>query len=155
MIPLAQVRDHIVRPALDALGLWTKSAELQVIGTGLIESNYDYVAQVRGPALGFFQMEPVTCQDCWDNYLASRQDLRLKVITMMARQDRIGQLAWNAQYAAAMCRIKYLRAPIPMPSPNDLNGMAQMWKDVYNSSQGAGDSQAFVTRATANNLLSI
>lgn len=156
MIPLIQLRDHVVQPALTTLGLYNSSACRLIIGTGLMESDYQYIAQVGGPALGPFQMEPETADDIWDNYLAFNDNLKSSMTSLMvAAADRVSQLAWNWQYAAAMCRIKYLRSPLPLPQSNDLIGMAAIWKQVYNTDQGAGDSQVFILRATNAGLLLI
>lgn len=153
---LSQIRDYVVQPALEKIGLWSIAAERLVIGTGLIESRYEYLAQINGPALGPFQMEPETANDIWENYLAFKNDLRLKVISLMADQnDHTDQLAWNWQYAAAMCRIKYVRSSVPLPDASDIQGMAKMWKQVYNSGLGAGDSQTFYSRAVFAGIQSL
>lgn len=155
-IPLTQIRDIVVRPALQKMGLWSESAERLVIGTGLIETNYDYLSQVNGPALGPWQDEPVTINDTWDNFLSFRNDLKARITDLMVGSvDRVSQVAWNLQYAAALCRLKYLRAPEPLPAPDDIQGMAVMWKKVYNTNMGAGDSQVFYVRAINAGLATI
>jgi hypothetical protein len=52
-------------------------------------------------------------------------------------------LKTNDRYAAAMCRIKYLRAPDALPSENDIQAMANYWKKYYNTPLGAGTPKEF------------
>lgn len=156
MINLADIRDHVIIPALSKIGHAEPAAVRLVIGTGLIESNYQYLAQQGGPALGFWQMEPETCQDIWDSYLTYQPAMRTNILSLLALYgDKFEQLSWNLQYAAAMCRIKYLRAPQVLPHVDDLEGLAQYWKLIYNSPLGAGDPAMFIQRATAYGLMNL
>lgn len=98
-------------------------------------------------------MEPATLNDCYENYLDYRADLKAKVDGFLAAQpatpdgspDKQQQLATNLAYATAMCRIRYYRAPAAMPSdPNDVNALGTYWKQYYNTPQGAGTVEQFV-----------
>lgn len=156
MIPLIQIRDLVVIPALTTIGHAEPAAIRLVIGTGLIESQYSYIAQVGGPALGPWQMEPETCNDAWINYLPYQSALRASITHLMATyQDKVDQLAWNWQYAAAMCRIKYLRSPLPLPAAADVIGLAGIYKTVYNSALGAADPHKFIELATQYGLMDL
>lgn len=156
MINLQNIRDHVVIPALTAIGHNEPAAVRLVIGTGLIESNYDHLAQINGPAVGFWQMELITHDDIWTTYLPSKPKLRVDLMGIMVLyEDKAKQLAWNLRYAAAMCRIKYLRSPQPLPHADDLEGLARYWKLVYNSNLGAGDPAVFIERATAAGLMNL
>ena len=55
-----------------------KALEL-VYNTGLVESKYVYLKQIKGPACGVFQCEPFTCLDMINNYLKYRESLMKKV----------------------------------------------------------------------------
>lgn len=156
MIPLTQIRDLVVIPALTTIGHAEPAAIRLVIGTGLIESQYSYISQVGGPALGPFQMEPETCNDAWFNYLPYQSALRASITHLMATyQDKVEQLSWNWQYAAAMCRIKYLRSPDPLPHVDDLEGMASYHKKIYNSPLGSADPNKFIELATQFGLMNL
>lgn len=156
MIPLTQIRDLVVIPALTTIGHAEPAAIRLVIGTGLIESQYSYISQVGGPALGPWQMEPETCNDCWINYLPYQSVLRASITHLMATyQDKVEQLSWNWQYAAAMCRIKYLRSPDPLPNVDDLEGLSMSWKSIYNSGLGAGSVDKFMQLANQYDLMSL
>ena len=62
-----QFRELIIRPALEAIGLWSQTAENLVLGTAIHESgNFKYIKQVGGgTALSFYQIEPVTADDIY------------------------------------------------------------------------------------------
>lgn len=148
MLNIAQFRTNIVRPTLEALGAYSRAAENLVLGTALQESNLQYLRQLEdGPARGFYQMEPNTHDDIWDNFLAFRAELRARVSAFLAPdRDRIEQLVWNLAYATAMCRVHYLRVPHPLPDPGDIGAMGAYWKQYYNTVQGRGTADEFVKK---------
>ena len=53
----------------------SKDAVSLVWATGLVESNYKYIRQIRGPARGFFQIEPQTAASAVENYLGIGSNL--------------------------------------------------------------------------------
>ncbi|HOO81639.1 MAG TPA: hypothetical protein PK513_03965 [Alphaproteobacteria bacterium] len=146
---IRQLRDYVVRPALERINAWTPNAEQLVIGTALAESRAFFIHQVgRGPARGFFQMEPVTHDDIWERYLSRRPALLNELKGLIMRDmDLHDQLHGNLFYAAAMCRIFYLRFKEPLPEMNDWPGMAAYWKKYYNTPAGAGTVEGFIQKA--------
>ncbi len=118
MLDIAQFRANIVRPTLEAIGAHNRVAEDLVLATALQESNLRYLRQLNdGPARGVHQMEPPTHDDIWENHLAFRAEPSGRVSAFLAPgQDRVDQLVWNLAYATAMCRVHYLRVPIPATS---------------------------------------
>ena len=136
----------VVRPALETLELWSPAAERLVLGTALTESNLDYIEQLGGgPALGYFQMEPATADDIWKNYLWYRSELLWKVMVLSVSDiDRTAQLAGNAYFGAALCRVHYYRVPAALPAVDDSAGLADYWKRYYNTSKGAGTPEHFL-----------
>lgn len=146
MINPAHLRDRVVRPTLEHLGLWSLAAEQLVMGTAAQESNLRHLVQVGGgPALGLWQMEPATYEDIWANYLRFQPDLRAKLSQLVAGWP-LGarQLASNHVYAAALCRVHYKRVRVRLPEAGDVRGMAEYWKRWYNTSQGKGTPEEFV-----------
>lgn len=138
-IDVNQFRD-VVESALRHIALHSLAAENLVLGTAMVESELNYIKQIDGPALGFFQMEPTTHDDIWENFLPSQKELTLRVQMLLPRSyDRASnELIHNIRYAAAMCRIHYLRVPQPLPSATDAQGMASYWKRYYNTMKGKG-----------------
>lgn len=142
---ITQLRELVVRPALQFIGLHTPAAENLVLGTAIVESATDFLRQSgSGPALGLWQMEPATHDDIWVNYIGYRRALveRMNQLTTSAAiTDGATELVGNLYYAAAMCRIAYARAPEQLPEANDALAMAKLWKLRYNTPKGAGTVQ--------------
>ena len=144
-------RMYVVRPTLEYLEPeipYSKSAENLLVGTAAHESRLKYLHQIQGPAKGVFQIEPATADDIWDNYLAFRPDLASKVRGLASQKFPVGkneQLITNLAYATAMARLKYWRSPSSLPhDPDDVFGLAQLWKAVYNTELGAGTVDQFI-----------
>lgn len=149
-LDVSQVLNLVVRPTLARLdlaqrGIASAAAEALLLGTAAQESGFKWIAQVGGgPALGLWQMEPATHDDLFRNYLAYHTKLRDAVLSFscsaMSTQQ---QLAGNALYAAACCRAQFFRSPKPLPAATDIDGLARMWKDVWNTPAGAGTVAQF------------
>jgi len=142
-------RLNVVRPVLQRLALWSQVAENLLVGTALQESLLTYTRQIGGPALGYFQCEPATHDDCWKNYLKYRATLAAKVRSFIQNDDKTKFpdaeiMVENPYYAAAMARIKYLRIPSPLPTdPDDIMALGNYWKQWYNTPLGKGQPQEF------------
>jgi len=144
---------NIVRPALLSLDMPNPNAERLLMGTAAQESGFVFTRQAGGgPALGYFQMEPNTHDDCWKNYIDFRPQLKAKVLGCIVptAPPSAALMETNPIYAAVMARVRYLR--VPGAIPEDGLGIAKYWKDHYNTVLGAGSVQDFVT--TWNLLLS-
>lgn len=131
-----QLREYIIRPVLNRIGLYSEAAEELLMLTAATESLCgEYIHQVGGPALGIFQMEPRTHDDIWDNFLKYKPALasHVKAYGRLAQQ-----LPGDLYYACAMARVHYLRVSERLPSAMDVEGLAQYWKDHYNTHLGAG-----------------
>lgn len=147
-----QLLTLVVRPELKKIGLYSRAAEQQVMGTVYQESNGHFIAQVGGgPALGFIQMEPATYEDIWDNFLAYRRTLANKITALASMESLdddmrpdVSQLVTNLAFAVVMCRVHYLRVKDPLPKADDIEGMAKYWKQHYNTHRGAGKVQEFI-----------
>lgn len=146
MINTGQLREYVIRPALNAIGLWSQAAENLVYGTGLIESGYMFLDQTTpgpGPAYGFWQMEAPTHHDLWMNYLKYQPAPLRKLLVMMAgcgleTPPPVETMHGNMFYAVAMCRLQYRRQDAPLPGAEDAAGLAAYWKKFYNTPLGAG-----------------
>ena len=69
------LQDCVIAPALDKIGLWSRSAEELVLGTTIIESGLTYIRQWGGgPALGLWQVKPSTQNDLYTNFLNYRPE---------------------------------------------------------------------------------
>lgn len=147
-----QLTTLVVRPTLEHLGLYSRSAEQLIVGTIYVESQAKFLKQIGGgPALGVIQMEPATYTDIWLNYLAYKPQLANTVTELASSQSlddlcrpSAEQLVSNLAFAVAMCRIHYLRKRPPLPEAGDVEALARYWKDHYNTHLGAGTVEKFV-----------
>ena len=148
MVNANHLRNYVVKVALDHIGLYSKAAENLIMGTGAQESHLSYLKQIKGPAVGLFQMEPATYKDIWDNYLAHKPELadllRSLAGVKPGQIPHVNMMMGNLYYAAAMCRVYYLRKPEPLPDADDVDGMAAYWKKYYNTHLGKGTEEEFV-----------
>lgn len=148
MISPDQLREYVIRPTLEHLGLYSLAAENLVLGTAAQESKLGtYVHQLGGgPALGIYQMEPATHRDIWDNWLAHKPELASRVRQLIAPWPApfSRQLVTNLAYATAMCRLHYRRRPEPLPPPDDYEAQAQYYKDFYNTSAGRATVEQYL-----------
>jgi hypothetical protein len=140
------------------MGMYSEEAENLIFGTGLIESNYDYVRQWNdGVARSWWQIEPgmTGAKDTLENYLKYRQKLMWKCVHIAQvpstaflpttqEEDIADLLEYNIAYAIIMCRLKYRR--VPKKLPNTVEGMADYWKQYYNTSLGKGKPSEFIEK---------
>jgi hypothetical protein len=138
-----------IRPALQTLAHGGLAAEQLVLGTAIQESLLIHRRQLgNGPAVGLFQMEPATHDDCWTNFLKFRAGLAdLVKSTLAAGEKPVAEsMVNNDRYAAAMCRVRYIRAPGALPAANDVAAIAAYWKLHYNTPLGAGTPPEFIAK---------
>ena len=150
---ISEIKHQIIAPTLKEIGLYSDTALDLVTGTGLVESGFRVTVQSGGgPALGWFQMEPATYHDIWENYLRYRTELGQKILQLISGNQKYSSLSPGKQtssappsldltnnpaFSAAMCRVKYLRSPLPLPKNTAFN-LCQYWKQVYNTPLGKG-----------------
>jgi len=149
MINLDQLRECIVRPVLERLGMAGKNAENLVIGTGLTESKFTYLKQLgSGPALGFYQCEPATYTDI-RRWLHTRPERLSDVLGVIERDELppCEHLMHDIRLATVICRLHYWRKPGAIPST--IEGQGEYWKKYYNTYLGKGTVDKYVRAAKA------
>ena len=134
----------LIQSTLTPIGLYSRDAEELLMATAANESHLgEYRRQVNGPAIGIFQEEPEDFRDIDENFLAYREPLLHRIDTL-SRSCTVEDLENNDRYAIAICRVHYLRAPEPIPSADDLEGIWNFYKRRYNSADGAANERAFM-----------
>ena len=145
MLDVVQFRDLVVAPTLHMIDLYSPAAVNLVLGTAIQESRLTYLKQLGGgPALGLYQMEPATHEDIWTNYLAYRPEIASRIRSLTAYPQMSGELVGNLWYATGMCRVHYRRVPVALPDADDIEGLAEYWKEHYNTFEGAGTVEEFI-----------
>jgi hypothetical protein len=138
-------REDVIRPALKVTDLWSQAAENLLVGTAMAESGLRVLKQHgEGPALGPYQCEPATYDDC-KRYLNLPRNKNMKDAILSACFLGIfppaEALIWNLRLATLMARVKYWMIPEPLPSAGDYIGLCSYHKFHYNSILGKADTQ--------------
>lgn len=146
-----QLRANVIRPVLQRLDMWTPAAENLVLGTALHESHCRYIRQIKGPAMGIYQIEPATHYDIHHNFLRFNTLLKVRVNHyagyFSGDLPDPGELIGNLFYATAMCRVHYRRVRDPLPT-NEPYALAQYWKTHFNTRLGRGTVEQAVPHFT-------
>lgn len=152
--------DHLVKnviePTLKHLerydkGMNTPAATELLTGIAAQESHGGkYLRQMKtGPALGIYQIEPVTHRDIWERYLSQKSHLTQITLQLASRQEglinRERDLVMNLAYQTAIARIYLWTFHEPLPPPGDVWGQAAYWKKYWNTKLGAGVAEDYVT----------
>lgn len=145
MLNSNQLRELIIKPALEDLLMYSEDAVELMLYTCANESNGGtYIKQVKGPALGIYQMEPATYADIWANFIINRNDIKLQFIHNFnaARMPSEDRMIYDLRFATAMTRIHYARVKESLPNKNDINGLWEYYKKYYNSVLGKADQRS-------------
>ena len=149
MLNIKQFRELIVQSSLNDLLMYSADAEELMVFTCAVESNGGtYIHQVGGPALGIYQMEPVTHNDIWQNYIMPHGSLAMMMfhnfkISSMPSEE---MLIYDLRYATAMTRIFYRRIAEALPSCDDVDGIWDYYKTYYNTEKGAATKDDSISR---------
>jgi hypothetical protein len=139
MLDCSQFRSLIIEPVLSKLQIYNKNIEELLVFTCAAESlGGTFLQQVKGPALGIYQMEPNTYTDIWINYIRARKQLA----TLMAMHfgcnkiPEVERLIYDLHFSTAMARIHYLRISAKVPLADDVEGIWAYYKKYYNTEKG-------------------
>lgn len=141
--------EYVIRPTLKHLNLYSESAENLLVGTAAHESRFEYLHQVKGPAIGLWQMEPGAFKDIFDNYLDYRSELKVKIRNLAAGRFSgtvipAEEMHGNLNLACAMARLQYYRQSEPLPHKDDIAGLGRYYKKWYNTPAGKATPEDFV-----------
>ena len=138
-------REEFIRPVLKQMKLWSPEAEDLLVGTAIHESGgFKAIRQMNGgPALSYFQMEPATLYDLYENFLKYRPELRDRIDQFQLKPfSMVENLTLNPAYATAAARLQYYR--VREAIPDDLNGQAAYWKKYWNTDAGKGTTEQYI-----------
>lgn len=140
-----QLKSQIIRPILKDMGLWSVPAEQLLLGTAIHESDglKRIIQYASGPALSYYQIEPDTLFDLYENYLKYRPELfeKIEKYKIKALSDE-QNLILNLAYATAAARLHYFRFPDPLPVT--LQSQADYWKKYWNTNRGKGTVAQYI-----------
>ena len=137
--------EEIVDWTLNKLDMYSDDAHALVMRTGFAESGYRALEQDGGPAIGFWQVEPATMMDTWDNYVIYRPELRNTLYSLgFDETEGKHRMMSNIALQASFCRLKYRRDRHAIPKWTSLEAQARYWKRVYNTKLGKGTVEHFM-----------
>jgi hypothetical protein len=131
-----EIRAKIIAPSLREIGLWSNEAEALIYATALVETGFNHIAQLSGPALGFYQCEPATYESIL-LYLKTKPDLAKKILGAIYRSEfpqDASVLMCDIKYATIICRIHYYRIKESLPVTPE--GLTNYYLKYYNTSLG-------------------
>lgn len=151
MIP-EQLSNGVITPVLQNMGMYSDPAHDLLLGTAIHESaglsrvtqyGYDFMHPDNRLALGYYQMEPNTMWDLYENYLNFRNHRRVmvesfKIMGVSCEEN----LIMNAAYMTATARMQYYRCPDEIP--DTVEGQAMYWKDHWNTEHGKGTIKKYL-----------
>tara|TARA_E500000331_G_C17238731_1_gene706060 strand:- start:1496 stop:1951 length:456 start_codon:yes stop_codon:yes gene_type:complete len=122
----------------------TREAEALIYETGNAETGYRNLVQMGGgPAVSFFQLEPATIQDIFNNYVEYRQPLVEVLIEFGLDPANLEFcVKTNIAIAICMCRFHYRRVPSEIPKTKEQRAI--YWKEYYNTNLGKGTIDHFL-----------
>lgn len=143
MLNKKQLVELIIRPSLYGINAYSLSAEHLLLGTCAQESKFGtYLKQIKGPALGIFQMEPNTHDDIikW----AKSTHKWPRILSFLGDNFSPRRMIYDLNYATVLARLHYLRVNEPLPDATDIDGIAAYWKKYYNTNLGKGTEREFI-----------
>ena len=150
-----QLREYIIRPALQAIHMYSEGAEELLIATCAQESlGGTYLHQSKGCALGIFQMEPATHDDIWNRF-CMQEGKEGKELSSLGYQVLKGcrfvtpvpadVMVHNLFYATMMARLFWLRSSEVVLNTKDINNLWFPYKKYWNTEHGAATKVEFLT----------
>lgn len=155
-----QLHDHIIKPTLEYMkgNYNSKNARFLLLCTAAVESNCGHkIKQVDGPALGIWQVEPLTHIDIWQNCdaLFSVEFSRsIHSLEIMANVN-LSELISSPLYSCAMARLKYSMDTAPLPDCDNFRSVYDYYKRIYNTPLGASTYEKFKKACIDNGVFAV
>ena len=137
MIQHEQFREFIIRPALTTIQMYSTEAEELLIFTLAQESQgCSYLAQVGGPAVGPYMVEPTTYKSILA-YINRDMDMRNRAYRTFGYSlpPPIDVLKYNLRFATVIARCFYAMINRPLPKSTE-DDMWHYYKTYYNTKDG-------------------
>jgi|TARA_Y100001938_G_scaffold150482_1_gene241606 hypothetical protein len=142
---IGEIIDEVLHQLEDAGIKRTVEAYNLVFETGLAESGYRAIEGYGegNPAVSFWQLEPETIRDMWDNYISYRKPLIEACYKLgLIEANKVFSVFSNIALASAFCRIYYRRKPGAIPKT--MPARAEYWKKHYNTYKGRGTVDHYI-----------
>lgn len=133
-IAASDLRQHVIRPTLLYLGRHSSTAEALLLGAAASQSGLGSVLDDR-QGHGLYRISELCHQQLWDQHLARDPDLASLVRGLASQHAFLAaphlELTVNLRYATAIAWLLVEREYPSLPEPDDLHGMARIWRKVF------------------------
>jgi hypothetical protein len=148
MINCGQLRDLIIVPSLSAIGLLSQDAVQLLLMTAATESNLgEYVRQqgmiMNNGAFGIYQTEKRTYDGIYDTLITGNVAMKAKLQLYLGYvgKPQVQRLMSDLALATIITRLFYYNINQPLPSKDDVLGMAKYYKAFYNTILGSNTEE--------------
>lgn len=121
------LREQVIRPTLEYLGVWSEDQERELLAAALRRNEPD-ISPRRGEGLGLFGISPAEHRDLWDRYLAFRPDIASRVRGLASQRAFLSnpdsELQTNLSYCTAIAYLLEQRRASTRPAPTPLKSFA-------------------------------
>jgi hypothetical protein len=142
-----QLKEYIDRVLSNEISKYhSREAVYQILFTAAAESDCGkYIRQVKGPAMGIFQIEPNSEKLVWKWAIKESEDFFEALVnsstgSIFSEDDLVG----NIKYQIILARAYYYSWPNALPIISDpidkesIKRMAEYWKKYWNTEEGKG-----------------
>jgi hypothetical protein len=141
MFDIVQFKENIVNPVLHDLQMYSKEfAELIVFTCAVESAGGTYVKQIKGPALGIYQIEPSSFTDLWVNFIVRNTHI-VNLLTLHFAVHRMPapiEVVTDLRLATAMCALFYKRYKVK-PESSSPDDLWEPYKKYYNTVKGKSE----------------
>lgn len=146
-----QLKDVIINPSLNAIGLFSDSACQLILGTCAQETLLcRYIIQTKiepyKGGIGIYQMQPLTYDFIWHRHVEQSASMKAKIRLFLGYEGKplASRMASDLALATIMCRLFYANILEKLPDGNDVKAMARYYKIYYNTKDGSATEEEFI-----------
>lgn len=143
MFDITQFRENILTPTLDGLQIRDNNLKELLVFTCAVESaGGTYVKQIKGTALGIYQIEPATFSDLWHNFIIRNPPL-VNLLTLNLNLHRVPdplELITDLKLATVTCALFYQWKNVKVLS-TDEQELWMNYKKYYNTEKGKAEME--------------
>ncbi|EKT4466861.1 hypothetical protein QEL93_002266 [Pseudomonas putida] len=133
-IAAKELCQYVIRPTLIYLGRHSQSAESLLLGVAASQSALGSALHDRR-GHGLYLIGETRHQALWDDFLARDPDLASLVRGLASQHAFLRgphlELAVNLRYSTAIAWMLIEEQAMPLPAPNDLLGLARVWRQIF------------------------
>lgn len=148
-INAAQFREYIVKPALvlcwdQAQVPATPFIHDLLIATAAQETLLGkWLHQVRGPALGVYQIEPASFHDLMQNFVISNKRYNTLLEVAGGSGIAVNRVIFDLRFATVIARLFYYRVLEPLPKATTFDTLWGYYKAHWNTTAGRATEADF------------